>query len=286
MKKIFLIISLSFIFLPVFSTTNEKVQNTNDNNEKNVELNEKTGFPKIKEKPFIMFNEGVCIAQVTRIQKESSRSNFVWKNDFIGGFFQIQTRNMKPVNSIVRTSVFYPFYNTFNDVRQYAKQTVLYAFDLFAAPIIETDMWKYVNLKFGAGLHYMYQLTDEYHMHYLGPGVLAGIELPLEPRWTILLDGTFSLDYPNFGTNAHVQPYDLSWQYQLNLGVRYSVKGKGKYAYIKQSQKSIDKEILKAQKKQEKKELKAQKKAEKARLKNLTKNEKILNNSSVQENKD
>ena len=191
---------------------------------------------------------------------------------------------MKPVNSVIRTSVFYPIYNTFNDVKQYPKQTVLYAFDLFAGPIIETDMWKYVRLKFGLGLHYMYQLSDEYHLNYLGGGALAGLELPIEPRWSILLDGTFSFDYPNFGTNRLVQPYDYSWQYQLNLGVRCSVKGKNKYSYIRQSEKSLRKEILKAENKAKKKELNAKKRAEKraaaAEIKAQKNKEKILDAES------
>ena len=117
-------------------------------------------------------------------------------------------------------------------------------------------------------------------MHYLGGGALAGLELPIEPRWSILLDGTFSFDYPNFGTNSLVQPYDYSWQYQLNLGVRYSVKGKNRYSYIRQSEKSLQKEELKAENKAAKKELKAQKRAErkaaKAEAKALKDKEKIL----------
>ena len=282
MKKIFLIFAFAFLLFPVIC------QETNlffffsaeEKDDPNVEINEKTGFPRIKAKPFVMFNEGFAAAQVTRIQTVSGRSNFVWQNDFIGAFFQIQTRNMKPLNSVIRTSVFYPFYNTFNDVKQFPKQTVLYAFDLFAGPILETDMWKYVRLKFGLGLHYMYQLSDEYHLHYLGGGALAGLELPVESRWSVLLDGTFSFDYPNFGTNSLVQPYDYSWQYQLNLGVRYSVKGKNKYSYIRQSAKSLQKEELKAEKKAAKKELKAQKRAErkaaKAEAKALKDKEKIL----------
>lgn len=251
MKKIFLIFAFAFLLYPVVcqETNLFETSTSDDHNDTNVEINEKTGFPKIKAKPFIMFNEGVAAAQVTRIQTLSGRSNFVWKNDFIGAFFQIQTRNMKPLNSIIRTSVFYPYFNTFNEVKQFPKQTILYAFDLFAGPILETDMWKYVRLKFGLGLHYMYQLTDEYHLNYLGGGALAGLELPVEPRWSVLLDGTFSFDYPNFGTNSLVQPYDYAWQYQLNLGVRYSVKGKNKYSYIRQSEKSLQRETAKAEKK-------------------------------------
>ncbi len=282
MKKIFLAFSLALLIFPAFSqeTNLFETSTSDDHNDTNVEINEKTGFPKIKAKPFVMFNEGIAMAQVTRIQTVSGRSNFVWQNDMIGAFFQIQTRNMKPLNSIIRTSVFYPFYNKFNEVKQFPKQTILYAFDLFAGPILETDMWKYVRLKFGLGLHYMYQLSDEYHLHYLGGGALAGLELPIEPRWTILLDGTFSFDYPNLGTNRLVQPYDYSWQYQLNLGVRYSVKGKNRYSYIRQSAKSLQKETLKAEKKAAKKELKAQaraqKKAAKAEARAMRNKEKIL----------
>ena len=282
MKKIFLAFSLALLIFPAFSqeTNLFETSTSDDHNDTNVEINEKTGFPKIKAKPFVMFNEGIAAAQVTRIQTVSGRSNFVWQNDMIGAFFQIQTRNMKPLNSVIRTSVFYPFYNKFNEVKQFPKQTILYAFDLFAGPILETDMWKYVRLKFGLGLHYMYQLSDEYHLNYLGGGALAGLELPIEPRWTILLDGTFSFDYPNFGTNRLVQPYDYSWQYQLNLGVRYSVKGKNRYSYIRQSAKSLQKETLKAEKKAAKKELKAQaraqKKAAKAEARAMRNKEKIL----------
>ncbi len=286
MKKIFLSFAFAFLLFPAICQNTSLFGSSalDDKDDENVEINERTGFPRIKAKPFIMFNEGFAAAQVTRIQTVSGRSNFVWQNDMIGAFFQIQTRNMKPVNSVIRTSVFYPIYNTFNDVKQYPKQTVLYAFDLFAGPIIETDMWKYVRLKFGLGLHYMYQLSDEYHLNYLGGGALAGLELPIEPRWSILLDGTFSFDYPNFGTNRLVQPYDYSWQYQLNLGVRCSVKGKNKYSYIRQSEKSLQKEILKAENKARKKELNAKKHAEKraaaAEIKAQKKKEKILNAES------
>lgn len=286
MKKIFLSFAFAFLLFPAICQNTSLFGSSaqDDKDDENVEINERTGFPRIKAKPFIMFNEGFAAAQVTRIQTVSGRSNFVWQNNMIGAFFQIQTRNMKPVNSVIRTSVFYPIYNTFNDVKQYPKQTVLYAFDLFAGPIIETDMWKYVRLKFGLGLHYMYQLSDEYHLNYLGGGALAGLELPIEPRWSILLDGTFSFDYPNFGTNRLVQPYDYSWQYQLNLGVRCSVKGKNKYSYIRQSEKSLRKEILKAENKAKKKELNAKKRAEKraaaAEIKAQKNKEKILDAES------
>lgn len=196
------------------------------------ELNPRTGFPEIVEKPFVMFNEGVSFAQITRVELIEDRSNFVRQNYLAGAYFGIQTENMMPVNSMVRIAAYYPFYHTFNGMQQFPKQTILYAFDLFAGPIIQADMWKYVRLNFAGGLHYMYQLTDEYHMHYLGLGALVGCELPVARRWTVLLNGTFTLDYPNLGENRIVQPFAYAWQYQLELGVRYSRRGENKYSYI------------------------------------------------------
>ena len=196
------------------------------------EIDSKTGFPKIKQRPFIMFNEGAAYTLITRLEKQDKRSNFVRQNHLAGLFFSLQTENMKPVNSMIRIAAYYPFFNTFNGMQQYPKQTILYAFDLLAAPMFQADMWKYVRLNFAGGLHYMYQLTDEYHMNYLGGGLLAGVELPLARKWTILTDGTATLDYPNLGTNRLVQPFDFAWQYNVSVGVRYSKKGENKYAYI------------------------------------------------------
>ena len=204
----------------------------NDKNNAPLDIDSKTGFPKIKQRPFIMFNEGAAYTIITRLEKQEKRSNFVRQNHLVGLFFSAQTENMKPVNSMIRVAAYYPFFNTFNGMQQYPKQTILYAFDLLAAPMFQADMWKYVRLNFAGGLHYMYQLTDEYHMNYLGGGLLAGVELPLARRWTVLTDGTATLDYPNLGTNRLVQPFDFAWQYNVSVGVRYSKKGENKYAYI------------------------------------------------------
>lgn len=196
------------------------------------ELDPKTGFPVIKNKPFIMFNEGFAFSQVTRLIKQDERSNFVWQDYLVGLYTGFQTVNMRPLNSMVRLSVFYPFYHTFDGMKQDSKQTILYAFDLFAGPMIQTDMWKYVRLNFALGPHYMYELSDEYHHHDLGGGLMAGMELPVARRWTILMNGYFTLDYGNIGTNRTIEPYDFEWSYQLEFGVRYSRKGENKYAYI------------------------------------------------------
>lgn len=229
--------------------------------ETGVELNPRTGFPEIKQKPFLMFNEGLSFAQVTRLSKQEERSNFVWQDYLIGAHFDVVTENFKPLDLMLRVSAFYPFYHTFNGMQQYSKQTILYAFDLFAGPVIQATMWNYVRLNLAAGLHYMYQLSDEYHLHYLGGAVIAGIELPVAWHWTVLLDGTFSLDYPNFGTNRRMQPYDYAWQYHLDFGIRYSKRARNQYSYIRQSEKSKAREAERLRLKAEKKKARAEKAA-------------------------
>lgn len=196
------------------------------------DLDPRTGFPKITEKPFVMFDEGPSFALVTRITKQEKRSNFVWQDYLIGAHVAMMTENIKPFDLMLRVTAFYPFYHTFNGMEQYPKQTILYAFDLFSGPVIQANMWNYVRINLSAGLHYMYQLTDEYHLHYLGLGAFVGLELPVAWHWTALLDGTAALDYPNLGTNSTISPYDYAWQYHVSFGVRYSKKGANQHSYI------------------------------------------------------
>lgn len=219
-------------------------QEPEEKKEAEIELNPRTGFPEIKAKPFLMFDEGFSFAQITRISKQEGRSNFVWQDYLIGAHFDIVTENFKPIDLMLRVAAYYPFYHTFNGMRQYPKQVILYAFDLFTGPVIQANMWNYVRLNLAAGLHYMYQLSDEYHLNYLGAGVVAGIELPVAWHWTILLDGTAVLDYPNLGTNRQIQPYDYAWQYQASLGVRYSKKGANQYSYINSKKRARQLTIL------------------------------------------
>lgn len=230
MKKVFFA-ALVFLFCSGSVFAQSEAQNSEE------KLNPKTGFPVIKDIPYIVFDEGLSFAAVTRLEKKSGRSNFVWTDYMIGAYFAIQSVNIKPVDSIIKISAYYPFAHDFNDVEQLAKQTVLYAFDLFAGPVFEASMWEYVRLRYSVGLHYMYQLSDEYHYHYLGLGLLAGLDLPVAHRWNIIVNGGFDLDYPNIGTNKDVQPYDYSWQYHLDVGVRYSRKKTNKYSYVRQIKK-------------------------------------------------
>ena len=204
----------------------ENVESTSD------DLNPKTGFPNISEKPFVVFDYGLSAAWVTRIQKQTGRSNFVFDYTMVGLYATMETVNIKPCDSILRFAAYYPLLNTFNDVPQIAKQPILYAFDLAYMPLFRADMWNYVKINFAPGLHVMYQLTDDWHYIQFGLIGLAGVELPLARRWTILANGLASFDYANLGSNRDMFPIDWAWSYQVSLGVRYSKKKENKYSYI------------------------------------------------------
>ncbi|NLL99941.1 MAG: hypothetical protein GX220_00595 [Treponema sp.] len=222
MKKIFLCSTL--IFLTIFAHTQE-VSDTD-------ELHPVTGFPIIKEAPFIVFNEGITISNVTRIQKQNDRSNFVFDDFMIGAYLSFTTFNMKPIDSTVRIAIFYPLNSAFNSVLQEPKQVLRYAFDLFAGPIFKTDMWNYVRINFAPGLHFLYQMSDRFNYFNLGAGIQLGLELPLSKHWTILINGFASLDNGNFGSNNNIEPYDITYEFQLDLGFRYSKKAINKFSYI------------------------------------------------------
>ena len=232
MKKTLLLLCL--ILLPAFSLVAQ------DSKEKE-ELDEVTGFPVIKEKPYLMFDWGAAVDFNTRIKFQEKRSNFVMQDTMVGAYFTMETVNIKPLDSITRIAAYYPLASTFNKVPQISAQVLLYAFDLIFAPLFRLDMWNYVGINIAPGIHFMYQLTDDYHYMQLGAAVLAGLEFPVFERWTFLLNGVFAVDYPNLGSNKDIFPISLAWDYQVSIGARYSKKGANKYSYVKSRKDAKDK---------------------------------------------
>ena len=102
MKKL---ISITFLLLIIngFIFSQSKTENISNKNEL---INPKTGFPEITQKPFIVFNEGLSAGIINRIEKQDSRSNFVRENYLIGAYFEMQTENMKPINSLVKVTAY------------------------------------------------------------------------------------------------------------------------------------------------------------------------------------
>ncbi len=187
----------------------------------------------------VMFNWGAAWGNVTRIKKQSGRSNFVWNDSLLGLFFEVQSHDMlQPykyagINFVGRTAVYYPYRYTFNKHPQSPKQTLLYAFDFFTGPQVNFSIMDAVRVNFAPGVHWSYQLSDKWHYWSLGPGVKIDTELPVSSRWTILMGGMFSWDNANLGTNARMQPLDFAWEYQAQFGARYSYNCRNPFSYIK-----------------------------------------------------
>lgn len=183
-------------------------------------------------KAHLAFDEGVVLSCVNRLQNQEGRTNFNWKDSMVGAFVTVRLNNFFTLDILARTEVFYPFLHSFNGMKVAPKQTLLYAFDEFVGIPFRFDKFKYFALNVVPGGHFMYQLSDEYNLFYIGGGAIVGAELPISSKWTVLLDGTFTVDYPNLGSNKLVQPFNLSWQWQTSLGVRYSKKMTNKYSYL------------------------------------------------------
>ena len=180
-----------------------------------------------------IFDEGISFCQVTRIEKLEDRSNFVRENMMLGAYFSTQTFGLPLCEVQLDISAYYPFYQAFNGMKQIPKNVLNYALDSYLGLAIEYDDFKYVIITGSLGMHYMYQLTDEWHMHYLGLGLTTGFELPVSKSWSIINRNFFSYDDANLGTNKLMQRFRASYQYHINLGVRYSRQVFNTYSYIK-----------------------------------------------------
>ena len=250
MKKFIKVIS---VFTLLVSLSSGLFAAENENN--NVELDEKTGFPLILKKPFPVFDYGLSSSWITRIIRQTNRSNFVFQDTLVGAYVNMRSQNMEPLDSMIRLTLYYPLAYKFNKVPQPAVNMLNYAIDLFAAPVINLSFWNYLSFDLGAGLHFLYQQGDRWHYVDLGLGAIARIDMPVARRWSVFVDGIASLDYGNLGNNSKMEPYDIVWQYQVSVGVRYSKKAPNKYSYIP-SKKTYEEEIHELQEKAEAKKAK------------------------------
>lgn len=241
-KKIFLFLLVFLFSSLIFAQETDEVNPVQEEIQEEVQventedINPKTGFPNIREKPFVIFDYGLSCSWVNRVvnQEDFGRSNFNYQDFLVGAYVTMQTMHMKPLNSMVRLAGYYPMSFTFNDVPQVSKAILRGSADLFAGILFELDMWNYVRINLAPGLHVFYQYSDRFNFVHVGGAALANIELPIAKHWTIKLDGIASIDYGNFGSNKNIEVYDVCWQYQLDLGFRYSKKAPNKYNYLKQ----------------------------------------------------
>jgi len=186
-----------------------------------------------RDKMFLFISEGVTAAWVTRIIKQNGRSDFVFKDFLPGLYMEMQLRNFKLFTPLMRLAAYYPLSATFNDMPNLAKTPLHYGADMLLGPNFELDKLKYIRFNFAPALHLFFQNSDRWNYFHIGGAGLLGIEFPLTVGWTVLVDGVASLDNGNLGNNKDMEPIDITYQYQVGVGVRYSKKGRNQNPYIK-----------------------------------------------------
>ena len=187
----------------------------------------------------LLHNWGISWASITRIQKQTGRSNFVWNDKLIGAYYEMTTNNFLVmgrkvnVDLFARNAFYYPYAYTFNKVKQITTQTLLYNFDLFTGVKFSMNFWDWVTVSAKPGLHVLYQLHDKWHYVHLGAGLGLEVEAPISSRWSFNIGGIFTWDNANLGSNKRMRPFDWSWEYQAQLGFRYSKKKLNPKSFVK-----------------------------------------------------
>ena len=189
----------------------------------------------------LLHNWGVAWGSITRIQKQSGRSNFVWNDQLVGAYYEMTTNNFlvmgKHVNVdlFARHAVYYPYAYTFNKIKQEMTQTLLYGFDFFTGVKFSMNIREWVTLSAKPGAHLYYQLHDKWHYLHLGAGLGLEAELPISSRWSFNIGGMWTWDNANLGSNQRMRPFDYAWEYQAQLGFRYSKKKLNPKSFVKYS---------------------------------------------------
>ncbi|MCL2805771.1 MAG: hypothetical protein FWD26_07525 [Treponema sp.] len=180
-----------------------------------------TTSSRFDDKLYVTFSYGTTASWLTRIIYQTDRSNFVFRDFLPGLYFCTEMRNVPFIIPSARIAVYYPLTSTFNHVPQIPNTPLHIAADLFVSARVQIDL-KYVRINAGPGLHLLFLNSDRWNYLNLGIGAVLGVELALSNRWSLLLDGFASWDNGNLGGNGHMEPFDVVWQYQIGLGVRYS----------------------------------------------------------------
>lgn len=189
---------------------------------------------------------GVAWSSVTRIQKQSDVSNFVWNDKMVGLFYEGQTYNLKNLNErlslnlMARLAVYYPYRFYFRRVRQYPSYMLTLSVDFFTAPCLTLSLWDWVRVDLEPGFHLKYQKHDKWKYWNLGPGVKVDAEVPLSPRWTLLMGAMFSWDNGNLGSNRGMRDFDYVWEYQFQFGARYSKRRRNAKSIFKGMRKYME----------------------------------------------
>ena len=187
----------------------------------------------------LLHNWGISWSSITRIQKQSGRSNFVWNDQLVGAYYEMTTSYFLTmgrrisVDLFARNAFYYPYAYTFNKVKQQTVQTLLYGLDLFTGVKFSMSFFDWVTLSVKPGAHVYYQIHDKWHYVHLGAGLGMEAEFPISSRWSFNIGGMWTWDNANLGSNRKMRPFDYAWQYQAQLGFRYSKKKLNPKSFVK-----------------------------------------------------
>ena len=195
---------------------------------------------------FFTFNQGASAAWLTRVINQTDRSNFVFRDFMPGLYFGAELRNVPYIVPMMRLAAYYPLSSTFNLMPQKPVTPLHFAVDVTAGLRFEPFNIKYVRINAGPALHLLFLNADRWNYCNIGAAAVAGVELPLASRWTLLVDGFASIDNGNLGANRLMEPFDVVWQYQVDIGFRYSKKkGNDASLFAKQpAEKTSDEYLL------------------------------------------
>jgi len=173
---------------------------------------------------FLLFSEGASCSWLTRIIKQTGRSNFVFEDFFPGLYYRMDLHTTKIFTPMLRIAALYPLSSTFNQMPQKPKTPLHYAADMNLGVNFNLLDFKYYRLNAGPALHMFFLNSDRWNYFNMGAAAFVGMELPLAKRWTLIANGIASLDNGNVGGNRRMEPFDIAYQYQVDIGVRYSKK--------------------------------------------------------------
>jgi len=171
-----------------------------------------------------IFNEGVTASWLTRIIKQTGRSNFVLEDFLLGLYFSTEVVRFDLFKPMIRIAAYYPLASTFNKFPQKPNTPLHFGADMAAGVRFDLFDFKYVRINLGPALHLFFLNSDRWNYLNLGAAAFLGVEVPVAKNWTVLFNGYASLDNGNLGANRIMEPFDIAYQYQIDIGVRYSKK--------------------------------------------------------------
>jgi hypothetical protein len=177
-----------------------------------------------EDKPFFTFSYGAAASWLTRIVNQTDRSNFVFRDFMPGLYFGMELRKIRYVTPLIRLTAYYPVSSTFNMMPQKPNTPLHFGTDFYAGCSLGMSIKEIVRLYAGPALHMLFLNSDRWNYFNLGASAVAGVDIPLTPKWTLLVDGAASIDNGNLGANRTMEPFNTVFQYQIGLGCRYSKK--------------------------------------------------------------